>query len=281
MSLFPERQAKVSNPELGSLFLDNVTEESHHSELVCTENPVENGSVITDHQFLKPKQVTISGIIVNYEPFTKDLAYVGSLPIPPVDDVLSAIMSRDYSPLIPSVEKIVGNKLGQFGLRFKETLRQVAPWLPDVMSRAFNLSSDNDNADRIRQKLEELEKLQRSGKLIKIETSARTYEDMAITGLVSTTRKNSVLEVVISAKQIILARPQTVSATGLTGGAADLSVDKDNKGKGKKTGEGDDVGPEGKGEAPKAKKTGHQSVVERMRGQVEAEKTRMKGRLGF
>lgn len=36
-----------------------VIEEHHHDELVITEHPVQSGSVITDHAYMKPCQVTM------------------------------------------------------------------------------------------------------------------------------------------------------------------------------------------------------------------------------
>ena len=48
---------------IGSLTFDAWLAEAHTSELQVTENPVERGSVISDHCFMKPRQVVISAAV--------------------------------------------------------------------------------------------------------------------------------------------------------------------------------------------------------------------------
>lgn len=36
--------------------------------LAITENPIEDGSVIADHAVLEPKEITIMGVVVDYDP---------------------------------------------------------------------------------------------------------------------------------------------------------------------------------------------------------------------
>lgn len=47
------------NPNGGSLRVDTIVEEVHESELEMTENPVEAGSDITDHSFMRPLRVRL------------------------------------------------------------------------------------------------------------------------------------------------------------------------------------------------------------------------------
>ena len=46
---------------LGGIVFDVVTEETHEDSLAITEHPVERGSPISDHAYLKPRTVTIRG----------------------------------------------------------------------------------------------------------------------------------------------------------------------------------------------------------------------------
>ena len=279
MSFLPmnnDKSTGVISSALGKLFLDNVVEESHQSELVTTDNPVENGSTVSDHSFLKPKTVTIRGIIVNYEPATRDIEYIGKVPVPAPESIVNAVISDNYQPLTEDVQRIVSNKLSVLSSS-SSVARKLAPWLPGGVSNAFDLTGGS-TGNRIATQLESLEELQRSGALINITTEAKSYVDMQITSLASITKKNTLLEVVIGAKQLIISAPQTVTATGLTGGEADYTI-KNGKGNGK---DGDaNSEPGGKEGEEKAKKVKHQSVTERMRGQVNAEKAKLKRRLGY
>lgn len=45
---------------MGGLVFDAVFEETHESDLEVTDNPVENGVVVSDHAYMKPLRVKIS-----------------------------------------------------------------------------------------------------------------------------------------------------------------------------------------------------------------------------
>lgn len=55
----------VVNRAMGALTFDAVFEESHTSEMEVTENPVDNGSSITDHTFMKQDRLRITAGVSN------------------------------------------------------------------------------------------------------------------------------------------------------------------------------------------------------------------------
>ena len=48
--------------------LDCHEAEAHESEVSVTENPIEGGSVSTDHTTIQPKVVSVSGFVLDYDP---------------------------------------------------------------------------------------------------------------------------------------------------------------------------------------------------------------------
>lgn len=58
--IFRSRRSQIDN-----ITIDAVIHETHTSTAVCTENPIEGGSVITDHVALKPTELEIEGIITD------------------------------------------------------------------------------------------------------------------------------------------------------------------------------------------------------------------------
>lgn len=79
----------VSSPSIGDIQLSVVVKEEHHDEMTITEHPVESSANISDHAFLRPKEVIIecgwgnsllgdiasvgSGLISNGVPTTSDV----------------------------------------------------------------------------------------------------------------------------------------------------------------------------------------------------------------
>ncbi|WP_350305173.1 phage baseplate protein [Photorhabdus viridis] len=66
--------ASVITRSIGEFQFDCVTIENHESSLRITENPIESGVAIADHAVLEPKEITITGVMVGYEPpqYSKD-----------------------------------------------------------------------------------------------------------------------------------------------------------------------------------------------------------------
>lgn len=53
---------------IGTLTLDVLISESHSRSATITENPVEDGTVISDHIILEPQRVSINGFVSNAHP---------------------------------------------------------------------------------------------------------------------------------------------------------------------------------------------------------------------
>lgn len=56
--LFQQKRAQI-----GGINLDASISEEHVSECDVTENPIEDGAIVTDHVHVKPAQLTIEGIV--------------------------------------------------------------------------------------------------------------------------------------------------------------------------------------------------------------------------
>ena len=265
---------------VGKFKLDCTVEESHQSDLNVAEHPVESGGNIADNAVLAAKEITIRGIIVDYEvnSVSSFIEVVNSLP--QTGKIVTDVISGKMNPFDPKTQaKLLNDAVGFVGDLAANAVRNIAPWLPNVLGTALDLGQSES---RIRTKHDELYRLQSSGELLEVVTATKIYKNMVVKGISSVTKKDTVTEYVLNLREIQVTAEQLVKGQGLTGGAADMTS-KSGKGKGKggKTGVGDDVGAEGTADAVKPIVTQHQSVVERMRGQVEAEKARLKGRFGF
>ena len=59
---------EVTSRKIGTFRLDATEQENNKSTLRTTKNPIESGANVADHAVLEPKQITIKGKIVAYEP---------------------------------------------------------------------------------------------------------------------------------------------------------------------------------------------------------------------
>jgi len=260
--------------KIGTFRLDATVEESHQSTLKTTKNPIESGGVIADHAYLEPRQLTVRGIIVDYEVVSNVISAVMSPSMESTVGVLGDVITGDFNPFDPATQDKLLNDAGIFAGDYAiGAVRNIAPWLPNLVTRALDLG---EAPSRIRKQLAELESMQASGEMLKISTKAKDYTNMVLQGLATVTRKDTVLEVVLSFGEIQVSAEQLVTSSGLTGGEADM---RPKGGKGK-DGDTDPTGDSGK-DTRVPPKVNHQSVNERMRGQVEAELGKLKGRMGF
>lgn len=53
-------------PSVGPIVLDGALQEEHAIEAEQTENPIEEGGVVSDHRIVRPRQVTIVGVILSF-----------------------------------------------------------------------------------------------------------------------------------------------------------------------------------------------------------------------
>jgi len=52
--------------KIGSIEIDASIKEEHYSELAVTDNPIETGELVSDHAFMQPREITITGGVSNY-----------------------------------------------------------------------------------------------------------------------------------------------------------------------------------------------------------------------
>ncbi|WP_340617065.1 phage baseplate protein [Xenorhabdus entomophaga] len=68
LSGFNTTIASVVTRSIGEFQFDCVVIENHSSNLRITENPIESGAAIADHAVLEPKEITLVGLMVGYQP---------------------------------------------------------------------------------------------------------------------------------------------------------------------------------------------------------------------
>lgn len=266
--------------KIGTFVLDVTVEESHQSELKITKNPIESGGVVADHAYLLPRSLTIRGVVVDYEVEQAAELLSQLTSVNGIEGVLSSVVLGDFNPLDKSTQdKLLDSAITVLGDNVLNRVRNIAPWLPGAIGQALDFG---EAPSRVRKMYEELNSLQRSGEMLTITTKAKIYENMVLTGIAAVTNNDNALELVLSFDEIQVTAEQLVIEGGLTGGEADMKV-KEGKGKGKDGKDDGDTGADGDA-SPSTKRSDkikHQSVTERMRAQVEAEKAKLKGRLGF
>ena len=196
----------VTSRSVGTFVFDVVTSETHESELRITENPIESGALIADHAILEPKEITIEAVMVSYEPpqfaqdqigklFGRDLGFLNNLPLPTsikaVTDQAMGMANRYIGSAINAITSLV---------------RPLAPWLPDKLQFLNDLSP---SMDRVSKALNELEKIQKSGEPITVQTGIRQYENMVLVGIgVQQTDDNSA-EFYLHLREILIVETQT------------------------------------------------------------------------
>lgn len=175
---------KVSGRSIGEITFDVTSSEDHQSELTITENPVESGAQIADHAVVQPKQVTITGVMVDHDHGTSiELPFVGNirgvtdfmnnfpLPVPVITQTAQTLAkAQRVLSQVQGAASMVSDAINQ--------ARAIAPWLPDFvgMSGFGNFGSDS----RVQKCYADLLSCQKSGETIEIQTGLHLYKDMLI-----------------------------------------------------------------------------------------------------
>jgi hypothetical protein len=184
--------------------LDINTVEQHTSKLRVTENPIENGANIADHAVLDPKEVTIYGLVVSYEPKTNSIErmtgynfeeYPLPMNIRSVTEQAEKMIKRYYASMNDVKEKVKN--------------QVVADFLLDYQSPFLNSSS----SDRITDAHEKLLAIQRSGEPVTLQTNTRQYKNMILTSVGLTQKQNTSGEFVLTFREIFIV--ETRIASGL------------------------------------------------------------------
>ena len=211
MNLLSEKLniATVSSRRIGEFRFDLTKSESHTSKLNITENPIETGASIADHAFLAPKEVTVTGLMVHYEP-PADLSSIlpdvipDSIPVPlPVNiQAVTAQAIATAKQVFSFVEQITD-----------DVDRIIAPFLPNFSETG---SDTSPAVGRIRQAYSNLLQIQKSGELTEVMTGIELYKDMAITGITLIQTDDGSAEFTITLREVFIVSTQTVA--GLTTG---------------------------------------------------------------
>ncbi|MDF7667453.1 hypothetical protein PT273_06300 [Orbaceae bacterium ESL0727] len=183
--------------------LDINTVEQHASKLRPTANPVQQGANIADHVLLEPKEITITGIVVGYEPVNFSI------------ENFTGYHFSEY-PLPMSIKTVTAqaeNRVNQFAAYYQtgeKVMNQIiADFLPTYQAPRLN----NVSADRIADAYSQLLAIQRSGEPVTLQTNLRQYKNMLLTSVGLTQQKKSAAEFVLTFGEIFIV--QTKTASGL------------------------------------------------------------------
>lgn len=234
---------QISNRRIGAIRFDAVTDESHISELSISENPIESGALIADHAVVKPKEITISGVMVEHDHATSPLEQLGVPYIRGVTDFLNSFPfpSKIATYTTQTIAK-ANRVLSRIdGLRSQVSgilnqARAIAPWLPD-----FGLGSNSIGDGRVQQCYADLVATQKSGETVEIQTGIHLYKDMLLTSIVVTQGLDGSARFDVTAREIFIVDTATVATVGKnksgvsgkqkSGRAATQSAGKTQKGK--------------------------------------------------
>lgn len=165
--------ATLSNRKIGTLTLDITTTEDHESALRVTDNPIESGAVISDHAVLDPKQITIEGMLVGYEPPSSSFSSSSATAIRTPDFV-----NRAGFPMPNLFTEATLAKMAKLSTVPSNNIRAIGGGNTDSFSSAGFGSEINSRIAKIQA---DFEKLQGSGETIEINTGTRLYKNMLIT----------------------------------------------------------------------------------------------------
>ncbi|MBR8464276.1 hypothetical protein KDD93_06840 [Campylobacter sp. faydin G-24] len=205
---------ELINRNIGKFILDGVVSENNKSTLRISKNPIESGANIADHAILEPKQITIKGVIVAYEPprLTRTDVLLSALRISLPRIKTAHKMTQRAIKLktqIMDIKSKVDNATEILGV--KNTTQAIAPFLPDF------LKSNKDNTQstqRIQTQYAKLLNLQKNGETLEVQTGVTLYKNMLITGIEATTEQDLWLDLTLSLEEVFIVNTQI--GTGLS-----------------------------------------------------------------
>ena len=209
--------------KIGTFKLDATEQENNKSTLRTTKNPVESGANVADHAVLEPKQITIKGKIVAYEPpsFTQfdEITQVIRFNLPFIKTA-HRFTQKAYK-LYNNVKHIKNEAMRYakiFGIDKKA--REIAPFLTDG-----NTSKDDSVAkNRLQSLYEKLLEIQKSGEFLEVTTGLRTYKNMLITSIEITTESDLYADVTLTLEEVFVVETKTAGGLNVGGGAARRGV---------------------------------------------------------
>lgn len=202
--------------KIGTFKLDVTEQENNKSILRTTKNPIESGASVADHAVLEPKQLTIKGKIVAYEPpdltQTDEIMQVVRFNLPRIKTA-HRLTQKAYK--LYSDVKHIKNEVMRYAKIFgiDKKIREIAPFLTDG-----NANKDNSTAkNRMQSLYEKLLNVQKSGEFLVVTTGVKTYHKMLITSIELTTESDLYTDVTLTLEEVFVVETQT--ASGLNIGA--------------------------------------------------------------
>lgn len=216
------RRATVVTRSIGEFELDAVTVEGHESSMRLTENPVESGADIADHAILEPKEITVTGVMVGYEPpqhfknmLGNDLAFMDEYPMPMEIRASTRQAEAMYNQIVGQAQDIKA----QVG-------KVLAPWYPEAAGMA---NDSSPSLDRVGKAYEDLLSIQKKGEPITVQTGIRQYENMMIVSISTTQQYDGSAEFSLTLREIFIVESQ--KAQGIHPDVKASSPTKKNMGK--------------------------------------------------
>lgn len=201
--------------KIGTFKLDATEQENNKSILRTTKNPIESGANVADHAVLEPKQITIKGKIVAYEPpsFTQfdEIMQVVRFNLPYIKTA-HRFTQKAYK-LYNNVKHIKNEAMRYakiFGVDKK--IREIAPFLTDG-----NANKDNSTAkNRMQSLYEKLLNVQKSGEFLVVTTGLKTYHKMLITSIELTTESDLYADVTLTLEEVFVVETQTANGLNIS-----------------------------------------------------------------
>lgn len=207
----------LTSRRIGKITLDVTEQEAHKSILRLTKNPIESGANIADHAILEPKQLTIKGKIVAYEPpkNTKIDEYL-ELTKKNLPRVKPAYKLTQRALKLKAEVEHMQNTINKYSkVIFDKEInvlnipkRQIAPFLPSFVSQKMDNSS---KGDRLVELISVLFEIQRSAEPLEVQTGTRLYKNMIITNIEIVTEQDLYADVTLNLEEIFIVQTQTTN----------------------------------------------------------------------
>lgn len=216
------KRATVVTRYIGEFELDAVTVEGHESNMRLTENPVESRANIADHAILEPKEITVTGVMVGYEPpqhfknmLGNDLAFMDEYPIPIEIRASTRQAEAMYNQFIGDMQGIQ-----------EQMNRVLAPWYPEEAGMA---NDSSPSLGRVGKAHEDLLGIQKKGEPITVQTGIKQYENMMLISIGVTQQYDGSAEFSLTLREIFIVESQ--KAQGIHPDVKASSPTKKNMGK--------------------------------------------------
>jgi len=199
----------VMTRSVGSFHFDAVTVENHDSTLRVTENPIESGASIADHAVLEPKEVTVTGVMVGYEPHgnvTNSLGSVGGL-------LKKRVLPVEIKVVTDQALSMANRYFTATESAMNAVPRMIAPFLPDYLGFSSDKSA---TLDRVGKAYNELLNLQKSGETMMVQTGIKLYENMMLLNIGVIQTVDGSAEFSLTLKEIFIVESQVAAGLAVS-----------------------------------------------------------------